>query len=208
MPVTGPRGDRREGTLANSLGVRPFTAANRFTWYSIGMENSVNEENSWINDYVASYRYRDTYTWAVLILPIFGLLAIYLERRLVPGVAVAVGADLLFVLVFLQYRTYCVELSAGSVRTVSLLSNKSFALSDVDLIQHLYGGRGGQLLRIRHGDRILLTVPSDIDGFEDLVGFFREYASRHHLIFATRDDWGEWTQAGKSKAAETSPADE
>ena len=100
--------------------------------------------------------------------------------------------------------TYRVELSAGSMRTVSILRSKSFALSDVDLVQDLYGSRGEDLLRIRHGDRILLTVSRDLNGFGDLVGFFREYARHHHLIFATRDQWGEWMQAGKSNADDES----
>jgi hypothetical protein len=121
---------------------------------------------------------------------------------------VEMGAEALFILVFPEYKTYCIELRAGSIRTVSMLRNKSFALSEVDLIQHLYGNRGGQLLRIRHSNRILLTVSRDLDGFDDLVGFFRIYSTHHHLIFATRDDWGEWTQAGKLKAADTSPLDE
>jgi hypothetical protein len=85
---------------------------------------------------------------------------------------------------------------AGSVRTFSVLRSKSFALAEVDLIQHLHGDRGGQLLRIRHSDRILLSASQDLDGFDDLVGFFREYARHHRLIFATRDSFGEWAQAG------------
>jgi hypothetical protein len=73
----------------------------------------------------------------------------------------------------------------------------------VDLIQHVYGGRGEQLLYVRHSDRILFTASRDLDGFEDLVGFFREYARHHHLIFATRDDFGQWTQqAGKSEGGD------
>jgi hypothetical protein len=149
----------------------------------------------WVDNYVASYRYN--YSWVLLIFPLFGgLLAIYLVRQSGAAIAVAIGADLLFVLVFLQYRTYRVQLSAGSVSAVSLLHGKSFALSDVDLIQHVYGGRGEQLLYVRHSDRILLTASRDLDGFDDLVGFFREYARHHHLIFATRDYFGEWTQAG------------
>jgi hypothetical protein len=157
-----------------------------------GGEQSVS--GGWVDSYVASYRYK--YTWTLLIFPIFGLLAIILVRQSGAALAVAIGADVLFVLVFLEYRTYRVQLSAGSVSVISLLRNKSFALSDVDLIQHVYGGRGEQLLYVRHSDRILLTVSRDLDGFDDLVGFFREYARHHHLMFATRDDWGEWTQAG------------
>jgi hypothetical protein len=156
------------------------------------------EGGSWVDRHVASYRYK--YTWALLIFPLFGgLLAIYLVRHSGVAVAVAIGADVLFILIFLQYRTYHVELNAGSVSTVSILRSKSFPLADVDLIQHVYGGRGEQVLYVRHGDRILLTASQDLDGFDDLVGFFREYARHHHLIFATRDNFGEWTQAGLSK---------
>lgn len=158
---------------------------------------------SWVDSYVASYRYK--YTWALLIFPIFGLLAIFLVRRSNAGVAVAVGAEVLFILMFLQYRTYRVQLSAGSIGTVSILRSKAFSLSDVDLIQHLYGDRGGQMLRIRHSDRILLTASRDLDGFDDLVGFFREYARHHHLIFATRDFFGDWTQAGGSTTGDSTP---
>jgi hypothetical protein len=162
-----------------------------------------NATGSWVDTCVASYRYK--YTWALLIFPLCGgLLAIYLVRQSGAAVAIAIGADLLFILVFLQYKTYRVELSAGSMRAVSVFRSKSFALSDVDLVQHLFGSRGGDLLRIRHSDRILLTVSRDLNGFEDLVGFFREYARHHHLIFATRDQWGEWMQAGKSNADDES----
>jgi hypothetical protein len=161
-------------------------------------DGELNASGSWVDNYIASYRYK--YAWALLIFPIFGLLAIYLVRQSNTGIAVAIGADVLFILVFLEYKTSRIELSAESIRTVSILRSKSFALSDVDLIQHLYGDRGGQLLRIRHSDRILLTASQDLDGFDDLVGFFREYARQHHLIFATRDNFGEWTQADSNVA--------
>jgi hypothetical protein len=156
------------------------------------------QTGSWVDNYVASYRYK--YTWALLIFPISGLLAIVLVRHSGAAVAVAIGADLLFILVFVQYKTYCVQLSAGSISTVSFLRSKSFALSDVDMIQRVFGGRGAQLLYLRHSGRTLLTVSRDLDGFEDLVGFFREYARHHQLIFATRDYFGEWTQAGGDSA--------
>lgn len=125
-----------------------------------------------------------------MIFPLFGLLASVLLRRSGVAVAVAIGAEVLFILVFVQYKSYRVLLSAETVSTVSLLRSKTFALSDVDLIQHVYGGRGEQLLYVRHSDRILLTASGDLDGFDDLVGFFREYARHHQLIFATRDDFG------------------
>jgi len=48
-----------------------------------------NTSGSWVDNYVASYRYK--YTWALLIFPIFGLLAMYLVRRSGVGVAVAIG---------------------------------------------------------------------------------------------------------------------
>jgi hypothetical protein len=177
----------------DSDGSRPIAAAS-------GQQD---RSGGWVDNYVASYRYR--HTLALLIFPIFGLLAIYLVRRSGAAVAVAIGADLLFILVFPQYRTYCVQLSAGSISAVSILRSTSFALSDVDLIQHLYGDRRGQLLRIRRSDRILLTVSRELDGFEDLVGFFREYARHHHIIFATLDYFGEWTQADSDSAPSDQP---
>jgi hypothetical protein len=61
--------------------------------------------------------------------------------------------------------------------------------------------RGGQLLRIRHSHRILLTVLCELDGFEDLVGFFREYARHHHLIFCDPDDFGELDASRASKVS-------
>src|ERR1700677_3925719 len=163
-----------------------------------------NALGSWVDNYVATYRYK--YTWALLIFPIFGLLGIYLVWQSGIAVAVAIGAEVLFVLVFFEYRTYCVQLSAGSISRSSFLHSKSFPLAEVYLIQHVYGGREEQLLYVRHSDRILLTVYQELDGFDDLVGFFREYARHHHLIFATRDDFGGWTQEHTSKDAPPSDA--
>lgn len=162
-----------------------------------GGEHSVS--GSWVDSYVASYRYK--YPLGLLVFPILGLLPILLVWRSQVALSVAIGAEMLFILAFVRWMTYRVKLGAGSVSAVSVFHRKTFALSDVDLIQHLHGDRGGQLLRIRHSDRILLTVSQDLDGFDDLVGFFREYARHHHLIFATRDDFGEWTQANASKDA-------
>jgi hypothetical protein len=162
--------------------------------------------SSWVDNFVASYRYK--YTWAFLIFPIFGLLPFFLVWRSSVALLVAIGAEVVFILAFVRWKTYRVQLYAGSVSAVSVFHCKTFALSDVDLIQHLHGDRGGQLLRIRHSDRILLTVSQDLDGFDDLVGFFREYARHHHLIFATRDDFGEWAQAGNPKTDDTSPGAE
>jgi hypothetical protein len=155
--------------------------------------------SGWVDNYVASYRYK--YTWALLVFPISGLFGIYLVRQSEMAVAVAIGAEVLFVLVFFEYRTYCVQLSAGSIGRSSFLHSKSLPLAEVDLIQHVYGGRGEQLLYVRHGDRFLLAASGDLEGFDDLVGFLREYARHHHLIFATRDDFGEWTQEHTRTAA-------
>jgi hypothetical protein len=149
--------------------------------------------SSWVDSYVASYGHR--YPWGMLFFPLVGLFPILLLWRSSAALAVAIGAEVILILASVRWKTYRVELGAGSVSAAWVFHGKSFALADVDLIQHLKGGRGGQLLRIRHGDRILLTVSQDLEGFDDLVGFFREYAGHHHLIFATRDDWGEWTQA-------------
>jgi hypothetical protein len=153
-----------------------------------------NASGSWVDSYVANYRY--SYPWAMLLFPIFGLLYLLLAWRSSAALSVWMIAEALLVLAAIRWNTYRIELEPGSVSAVWAFHRKTFALSEVDLIQHLCGDRGGQLLRIRHSDRILLTVSQDLDGFDDLVGFFREYAIRHHLIFATRDDWGEWTQAG------------
>ena len=152
--------------------------------------------SSWVDSYVASYRY--SYPWAMLLFPIFGLFYLFLAWRSRAALSVWMSAEALLILASIRWNTYRVELKPGLVSAVWALQRKTFALSEVDLIQHLCGNRGGQLLRIRHGDRILLTVSQDLDGFDDLVGFFREYAIHHHLLFATRDDWGEWTQAGGS----------
>ena len=159
-------------------------------------KDAMESTESWVDNYVASYRYK--YPWAMLIFPIFGLIPILLVSRSGTALSVALGAEAFLFLAFLRWKTYCVQLEPGSVSASSLLCRKRFALSDVDLIQHLCGSRGGHLLRIRHSDRILLTVSQDLDGFDDLVGFFREYARHHDLIFATRDDWGEWTQADRA----------
>jgi hypothetical protein len=153
-----------------------------------------NASGSWVDSYAANYRY--SYPWAMLFFPIFGLLYLILVWRSSHALWVWMGAEALLILAAIRWNTYRVELEPGSVSAVWALRRKTFALAEVDLIQHLKGDRGGQLLRIRHSDRILLTVSQDLDGFDDLVGFFREYAKHHHLIFATRDDWGEWTQAG------------
>jgi hypothetical protein len=108
---------------------------------------------------------------------------------------VATGAEVLFILVFLEWKTYYIRVSGDSIAKGSFLHSKTIPLAKIDLVQHIYGGRGEHILHIRHGDKILLTVYQELVGFDDLVGFFREYARHHHLIFATRDDFGEWTQA-------------
>jgi hypothetical protein len=175
----------------NPEGKPPFTAE------SLQQDRSA----SWVDNYVASYRYK--YPWAMLFFPIVGLFYALLIWRSIAALSIWMGAEALLILACIRWNTYRVELSPGSMSAVWALRRKTFALSDVDLIQNLKGDRGGQLLRIRHSDRILLTVSQDLDGFDDLVGFFREYAIHHHLIFATRNDWGEWTQVGKRKEDDT-----
>jgi hypothetical protein len=158
------------------------------------MDNSTGQHGSWVEDYVASYEYGGK--WFALIFPIFGMLGIYLARHSEAAIAVAIGAEVLFILAFFEWKTYYVRIGAGSITRGSCLHSKTFPLSDVDLIQHVYGGGrgGGQFLYIRHGNKILCTVYQDLVGFDDLLGFLREYARHRHIIFATRDDWGEWTQ--------------
>ncbi len=158
-----------------------------------------NASGSWVENYVASFGY--SYPWGMLFFPLVGLFPILLLSRSSAALAVAIGIEVILILASVRWKTYRVELGAGSVSAVWVFSRKSFALADVDLIQLLIGFRGGPLLLIRHGDRILLTVSRNLDGFDDMVGFFREYAKHHRLIFATRDEWGEWTQAGVNKDA-------
>jgi hypothetical protein len=158
-----------------------------------------NLTGSWVDSYAASYHY--AYRWLMLVFPIFGLLGIYLGRQSAAALVVAMGAEVLFILVFLEWKTYYIRVSGDSIAKGSFFHSKSFPLAEVDLIQHVYGGRGEQLLYVRHSDRVFLAASGDLDGFDDLVGFFREYARHHHLIFATRDDFGEWTQAYESKDA-------
>jgi hypothetical protein len=162
-----------------------------------------NASGSWVDRYVASYRYG--YRWAATIIPMIGLLGIFLALRSELKLAVAIVAEVLFILVSVEWKTYCVQINAGSISRRSALHSKTFPLSEVDLIQHLYGDRRRQFLRIRHSDRILLAVSQELDGFEDLVGFFREYARHHRLIFATRDEWGEWTQAAHGVSEPSDP---
>lgn len=159
--------------------------------------------SSWVDCYVASYGY--SYPWGMLFFPLVGLVPILFLWRSSTALAVAIVAELVLICAAVRWKTYRVALNTGSVSAAWLFSRRSIALADVDLIQHLKGYRGGQLLRLRHGDRILLTVSQDLAGFDDLVGFFREYARHHDLIFATRDEWGEWTQAGKPSADDNSP---
>jgi hypothetical protein len=165
-----------------------------------------NVSGCWVDGYTAIYRY--PYPWLMLVFPVFGLLGIVLAQHSGAALAVAIGAEAVFILVFFEWRTYYIEVSVDSIAKGSFLHRKAIPLARIDLVQHIYGGHGEQLLYIRHGDRILLTVSQDLDGFDDLVGFFREYARHHHLIFATRDDFGEWTQAGKSKTGDSVPTDE
>lgn len=149
--------------------------------------------SSWVDGYAASYQYARP--WLMVIFPIFGLLGIFLGWQSAAALAVATGAEVLFILVFLEWKTYYIRVSGDSIAKGSFLHSKTIPLAKIDLVQHIYGGRGEHILHIRHGDKILLTVYQELVGFDDLVGFFREYARHHHLIFATRDDFGEWTQA-------------
>ena len=114
-----------------------------------------------------------------------GSLAFYSAIPSALAVIVAVGTEVLLFLVFLEWKTYRIRVSAGSITQSSVLHSKSFALSEVDLIQHVYGGRGAQSIYIRHGDKILLKIFGELLGFDDLLGFLREYAKHRHLIFDT-----------------------
>jgi hypothetical protein len=184
--------------------VRRFTPVDEFLWYFDSMDDPRDRDNDWVANHVASYQYK--YTWLMAFFPLFGLLAIYLLRRSEVAIAVAIGAEVLLTLVFFEWKTYYVRINAGSITRGSFLHSKTFPLSEVDLIQHIYGsGRnaGSSFLYIRHGDKILLKVFEELDAFDDLLGFLREYARHHHVIFATRDESGDWTQADKSDGGDT-----
>ena len=155
----------------------------------------------WVYSYAESYHY--SRTWVMLIFPIFGLMGVYFAIQSSLAVVVAMGTEVLLFLVFLEWKTYRIRVSAGSISRSSFLHHKSFALSEVDLIQHVYGGRGAQFIYIRRGDRVLLKIFGDLVEFDDILGFLREYAKHRHLIFAIRDPFGVWTQAGNSNASDT-----
>ena len=114
----------------------------------------------WVDSYVASYSYR--YPWGMLFFPLVGLFPILLLWRSSVAFAVASGVEMVLLLASVRWKTYRVDLGAGSISAVWAFGRKSFVLADVDLIQHLCGNRGGELLRIRHSDRILLTVSKDL----------------------------------------------
>jgi hypothetical protein len=104
---------------------------------------------------------------------------------------VAIGGEALFILVFVEWKTFYIRITGGMIVKGSLLHSKTFPLSDVDLVQVVYGK--GQALYLLHGNRIALKVFGDLVGFDDLVGFMRVYANHHHVPFMTRHSWGTWS---------------
>jgi hypothetical protein len=160
--------------------------------------------SSWVDGYTANYNYARS--WLMSVFPMLGLLGVYLSWESTVGLAVAIGAEVLFVLVLFEWKTYYIRLSGDSISRGSCFHGKTIPLAQVDQIQHVDGGRSEYILYIRHGDKILLTVYQELVGFDDLVGFFREYARHHHIIFATRDMFGKWKWADPGKHA--SPNDQ
>jgi hypothetical protein len=160
--------------------------------------------SSWVDNYVASYRYGRQ--WLTFVFPVFGLLSIYEASTSRSGIAIAVlaGVGAIVLLVCVEYRTYIIRINRNAISRGSLWHAKAFSLNEVDLVQHIFDGDNNQFLYVRHSDRILLKISQELVGFDDLVGFFREYARHHHLIFATRDGFGEWTQAGGTRTDNTS----
>jgi hypothetical protein len=67
----------------------------------------------WIDSFDASYAYGRT--WFLFGFPLLGLLGIYLAWVSGSGAAqiVALAAELLFILVFVEYRTYYVRIKNG-----------------------------------------------------------------------------------------------
>jgi len=139
------------------------------------------------------YRYK--LPWLMLIWPLLGLLGLTVSwhSRSNSAIGVSVCVEILMVLVFLEYRTYSVRLGGGTIRAGSCLRTVTFSLRDVKLIQHVYGGRGGQLLYLRGGKSTLLKVSTDLDRFENLLGLMQAYANRHGVEFKTRDRVGTWS---------------
>jgi hypothetical protein len=81
-----------------------------------------NASDSWVNNYDASYQYGST--WAAVIFPIFGLLGIALAWRSEMAVAVAIGAELLFILGFFEWKTYYIRVSGDSISRGSFMARR------------------------------------------------------------------------------------
>jgi hypothetical protein len=150
------------------------------------------ESPPWFDAFQASYRY--LYPWAMLVFPGLGLLGIstaWFGAHSMPATLAALGAEVVFVLVCIEYRTYYIRIEKGQLVRGSWFHSKSIPLGDIDLVQ-VVRGKGKCLFLWRNG-RVVLKTNEDLDGFEDLIGFFREYARHHHVPFKGRDRYGEWS---------------
>jgi hypothetical protein len=158
-------------------------------------DNSHDQLGNWLAGYTASYRYR--YSWLMLIFPALGLMSVYLARwgsRSFLAVIVAIGAEIIFVMAFLEHKTYYIRVTGDAISRGSCFHSKTIRLSDIDLVQVVHAPMASEAFAYlrRHG-RILLKIYWYLDGFDDLIGFTREYARHHNVAFRTRDSGGVWS---------------
>jgi hypothetical protein len=158
-------------------------------------DNSNDQQGNWLTDYTASYRYR--YSWLMSIFPALGLLSIYLAwwgSRSFPAATVAIGVEIIFVMAFFEYKTYYIRVTGDAISRGSCFHSKTIPLNDIDLVQVVHAPMAREAFAYlrRHG-RILLKIYWYLDGFDDLIGFMREYARHHKVAFRTRDSSGVWS---------------
>jgi hypothetical protein len=94
-------------------GLHPLTPFGDFLWYSVAMDDSTGQSNSWVEEYDARYEYGGK--GLALVLPIVGLLGIFLARESGAALAVACGTEVLFILVFFEWKTYFIRIRGGSI---------------------------------------------------------------------------------------------
>jgi hypothetical protein len=157
-------------------------------------DTSRDQVNSWIANFSAAYRYR--WTWLILILPVVGLLSIYLawDSHSGAALAVAIGVEFTFILTIFEYKTYYIRVSGTAIILGSCFHSETILLSDIDLIQmDGRGAYGSMNMYLRRNGHMLAKVNWSLDRFEDLTGFIRSYAHLHHVAVKTRDQFRGWS---------------
>jgi hypothetical protein len=131
----------------------------------------------------------------MLVLPVIGLLLIYLTwSRSTMAFIIAIGVEIVSVLVFIEYRTYCIRVTGGEISRGSWLHSATLPLKDVDLIQVVHETMSApQYIYLRSRGRVRLQIFRELDGFDDIIGFLREYARHNHVVFQIRDQIGKWS---------------